>query len=82
MKLSTHPEPTVARNIYKILPCRNEILHTVLDKLKKQVSNLQRGKMPLFTVLSFRTPKSAENLKIISTNSWKSAQCMFYIRPL
>ena len=38
--------------------------------------------MPLFTVLSFRTPKSAENLKIISTNSWKSAQCMFYIRFL
>ena len=24
----------------------------------------------------------AENLKIISINSWKSAQCMFYIRPL
>ena len=24
--------------------------------------------MPLFTVLSFRTPKSVENLKIISTN--------------
>ena len=38
--------------------------------------------MPLFTVLSFCTPKSVENLKIISTNSWKSAQCMFYIRPL
>ena len=38
--------------------------------------------MPLFKVLSFRTPKSAENLKLISTNSWKSAQCMFYIRPL
>ena len=38
--------------------------------------------MPLFTVLSFHTPKSAGNLKIISTNSWKSAQCMFYIRPL
>ena len=38
--------------------------------------------MPLFTVLSFRTPKSAENLKIISVNSWKSAQSMFYIRPL
>ena len=30
MKLSTHPESTVARKIYKILPCRNEILHTVL----------------------------------------------------
>ena len=52
-------------------------------KYKKRVSNLRRGKMPLFTVLSFRTSKSAENLKIISTNSWKSGtQCMFYIRPL
>ena len=30
MKLSTHPESTVARKIYKILPCRNEILHAVL----------------------------------------------------
>ena len=30
MKLSTHPESTVARKIYKILPCHNEILHTVL----------------------------------------------------
>ena len=30
MKLSTHPESTVARKIYRILPCRNEILHTVL----------------------------------------------------
>ena len=38
-------------------------------KYKKQVSNLRRGKMPLFTVLSFHTPKSAENLKIISVNS-------------
>ena len=38
--------------------------------------------MPLFTVLSFRTPKSAENLKIFSINSWKSTQCMFYIRLL
>ena len=32
MKLSTHPESTVARNIYKILPC-NEILHAVLDQV-------------------------------------------------
>ena len=32
-------------------------------KYKKQVSNLQRGRIPLFTVLSFRTPRSAENLK-------------------
>ena len=53
-----------------------------LAKYKKRVSNLRRGKMPLFTVLSFRTPKSVENLKIIWINSWKSAQCMFYIRPL
>ena len=30
MKLSTHPESTVAHKIYKILPCRNEILHAVL----------------------------------------------------
>ena len=30
MKLGTHPESTVARMIYKILPCRNEILHVVL----------------------------------------------------
>ena len=30
--------------------------------------------MPLFTVLSFHTPKSAENLKIFSINSWKSTQ--------
>ena len=30
MKLSTHPESTVARKIDKILPCRNEILHAVL----------------------------------------------------
>ena len=51
-------------------------------KYKKQVSNLRCRKMPLFTVLSFRTPKSAENLEIISTNSWKSAQCMFYVKPL
>ena len=66
MKLSTHPESTVACNIYKISPCRNEILHAVLDQvLKKRVSNLRRGKMPLFTVLSFRTPKSVDNLKII-----------------
>ena len=43
-------------------------------KYKKQVSNLRRRKMPLFTVLSFRIPKSAENLKIISTNSRKNAQ--------
>ena len=51
-------------------------------KYKKRVSNLRCGKMPLFTVLSFCTPKSAENLKIIATNSWKSTQCMFYVRPL
>ena len=49
-------------------------------KYKKQFSNLQCGKMPLFTVLSFQTPKLAENLKIFSINSWKSPQCMFYIR--
>ena len=36
--------------------------------------------MTFFAVLSFRTPRSAENLKIFSINSWKSAQCMFYIR--
>ena len=30
----------------------------------------------------FHTPKSAENLKIFSINSRKSAQCMFYIRLL
>ena len=36
--------------------------------------------MPLFTVLSFHTPKSAENLKIFSINSRTSAQCKFYIR--
>ena len=30
MKLGTHPESTVASKIYKILPCRNEILHVVL----------------------------------------------------
>ena len=65
MKLNTHPESTVACNIYKISPCRNEILHAVLAKYKKRVSNLRRGKMPLFTVLSFRTPKSVDNLKII-----------------
>ena len=53
-----------------------------LAKYKKRVSNLWRWKMPLFTVLSFRTPKSVENLKIIWINSWKSAQCMFYIRSL
>ena len=43
MKLSTHPESPVARNIYKILPC-NEILHAVLEPSikKKQVSNLRR----------------------------------------
>ena len=35
VKLSTHPESTVARNIYKILPCRNEILHAVLDQVLK-----------------------------------------------
>ena len=35
MKLSTHPESTVARKIYKILLCRNEILHAVLAKYKK-----------------------------------------------
>ena len=52
------------------------------DKHKKRVSNLRHGKMPPFTVLSFCTPKSAEKLKIISINSWKSTQCMFYIRPL
>ena len=33
MKLSTHPESTVACNIYKILPCSNEILHAVLDQI-------------------------------------------------
>ena len=49
-------------------------------KYKKRVSNLRRGKMPLFTALSFRTPKSAENLKIFSINSRTSAQCKFYIR--
>ena len=36
--------------------------------------------MPLLTVFSFRTPRTAENLKIFSINSRKSAQCMFYIR--
>ena len=36
--------------------------------------------MPLFTALPFCTPKSVENLKIFSINSWKSAQSMFYIR--
>ncbi len=55
MKLSTHPESTVARKIYKFLPCCNEILQAVPAKYKKQVSNLWRGKMPLFTVLSFLT---------------------------
>ena len=30
MKLSTHPESTDAHKVYKILPCRNEILHAVL----------------------------------------------------
>ena len=59
-----------------------KFLTLYLAKYKKWVSNLRRGKMPLFTVLSFRTPKSVENLKIISINSWKSTQCMFYIRPL
>ena len=33
MKLSTRPESTVACNIYKILPCRNEILHAVLNQV-------------------------------------------------
>ena len=33
MKLSTHPESTFARNIYKILPCRNESLHAVLNQV-------------------------------------------------
>ena len=51
-------------------------------KYKKKFSNLRHGKMPLFTVLLFHTPRLAENLKIFSINSWKSAQCMFYIRPL
>ena len=69
MKLSTHLESTVACKIYKMLPCRNEILHAVLAKYKKMGLNLRLGKMPLFTVLSFRTPKSVENLKIISINS-------------
>ena len=32
--------------------------------------------------LSVCTPRSLENLKIILINSWKSTQCMFYIRPL
>ena len=36
--------------------------------------------MPLFIVLSFHRLKLAENLKIIWINSWKSTQCMFYIR--
>ena len=49
-------------------------------KYKKKFSNLRHGKMPLFTVLLFHTPRLAENLKIFSINSWKSAQCMFYIR--
>ena len=30
MKLSTYPESTVERKVYKILPCGNEILHAVL----------------------------------------------------
>ena len=33
MKLSTHPESTVARKIYKILPCRNKILQAVLGEV-------------------------------------------------
>ena len=49
-------------------------------KYKKRVSNLRRRKVPLFTVLSFCTPKLVENLKLFSINSQKSAQCMFYIR--
>ena len=77
MKLSTHPESTVARKIYKMLTCRNMCM---LLRIKKRVSNFRRRKMPLFIVLSFHTQKLAENLKIITINSWKSTQCMFYIR--
>ena len=36
MKLNTHPESTVACNIYKILPCHNNILHAVLGEVKKK----------------------------------------------
>ena len=33
MKLNTHPESTVARKIYNILPCSNKILLLSIKKL-------------------------------------------------
>ena len=41
--------------------------------------------MPLFTVLSFRTPKSAENLNIFSEKAHSvcsTSDCCVYVRPL
>ena len=54
-------------------------------KYKKTGLNLRRGKMPLFTVLSFRTPKSAENLNIFSEKAHSvcsTSEWCAYVRPL
>ena len=78
MKLSTHPESTVAHKISNILPCRNKILFK---------SSAREDATFHSTFISHT--QIGGNLKIFSINSWKSTQCIcsksdwcVYIRPL